>query len=106
MLTTGVLSDYLCRWANDPQHPLMCSQTGQIVLLNGAQGLGRGSIAGKDHQLTTIRKQPFYTFQRILIHRFKRAVTIRCTGIVAEINIVILRHTGGNGLKHGKPAIA
>ena len=63
----------------------------QIILLDTAQGFGRRRIAGQYHQPATSAEEKPHRFESEAIHDVERSRTVGRTGIVAEIQIVILR---------------
>ena len=50
-------------------------------------------------------KQPAYRLERILINHFERTGTVRCTGIIAQIDIVVLRQLAGKFFKNSQPPV-
>ena len=106
MTTLGEMTNNLGSGTNDAQHTAHGIQFGQVILLNGAQSLGRGCIAAKDYQLATTLKELDHSLTRKLIYHIKRTRAIGRTGIVAKIKIVILWQQLTDAMQYGQTAIA
>ena len=76
---------------DDAKHAAAGVETGQVVLLYGAQGLGRGGVAGQDDQRATHIKKTPHSLKREFINTLEAARTIGRTGIVAQVEVVVLR---------------
>ena len=50
MAAVGDVAELLYRGAYDAKHSLAGVYLGQVDLLDGAQGLGRGGVAGEDDE--------------------------------------------------------
>lgn len=87
----GQIGDSLDRWTNDAQDsPRGVVHRRELVLLDVAQSLGRCSVARQNDKRTTHRKQPSDSLVREVENLLKRAVAIRCAGIVAQEDIVVV----------------
>ena len=89
----GELAYDLGRGADDAQDAALGVPLGQVVLLNGAQGLGRGGVASQNDEGTTLLEEVANGLLGIIIYKFVRARTVRRARVVAQIDIVILRKT-------------
>ena len=83
------LTHHLNRGAYDTQYAQSGLHMGQVVLLNGAQGLGRSGVAGQDDNAATTGKEGLNGFKRVTIDDVERPAAIRRTGIVAQIDVII-----------------
>ena len=90
----------------DAQHTAIGINRGQVALLNGAQRLGRGRVAGQDDQRTPHLEEATHGLQREFIDYLERACAVWRTGIVAQIQIVVFGHQLLYLAKHGQSAIA
>jgi hypothetical protein len=73
------------------KHPAMRRYNRQVDLLYRAQSLCRSGVAGKDNQMATLREEVLHTLTGKLVHHIERAGTIGGAGVVAKIEIVVLR---------------
>ena len=60
-------------------------------VLDGAQGLRRGGVARQDHQGTAPVEKLLHGLERELVDHVERARAIWSAGIVAQIQVIILR---------------
>src|ERR1022692_646600 len=56
------LPDNFSSWADNAEYPFFRVYFRKIVLLDGAQGLCRGRIAGKYHERAIHPEEPFHAF--------------------------------------------
>ena len=103
---TGERADNFGRGADDAQHAARSVPTGQVVLLNGAQGLGRRGVAAQNDQLTAHAEEFQNGLTRKLVYDVERAGAIRGTGIVAQIHVVVLGQQLADAMKDGQTAVA
>ena len=86
------MSDTFCRRTYNSEHSSLGVYTRKVVLLYSAQCLCRCRIAGYNHEVATKVKEFHYGLSRKLIYYIKRAWSVWCSCIVAEIQIIVLRH--------------
>ena len=86
----GEIAYLLHGWADNTQHPAIGVDAGEVTLLNGAQRLGRGSVARKYHELAALIEQVLDRLQRELVNELIGAVAVGCSRIVAQEDVVIL----------------
>ena len=94
------------RWTYDSQHTTGRIQLRQIALLNSTQGFRRSRITGQNNQLATFGEQLHHSLPGKPVYYLKRARPIRSPGIVAEVNIIVVRHCLTDLIKYGKSSIA
>jgi hypothetical protein len=63
---------------------------GQIVLLNGAQCLGRSCVTTQDNEMAAHLEQTDYCLTSKLIDHIERTASIGGTGIIAQVEIIVL----------------
>ena len=97
----GQLADDFGRGPDDAQHAAVYIPAGQVVLLYGAQRLGRGSVASQHHQVAAAAEEVLHGLARELVDHAKRAWPIGGTGIVAQIQIVVLGQLLAYGVEDG-----
>ena len=78
----------------------------QVILLYRPQGFGGGGVAGEDDEMASHAEQFLHCLTSELIYDVERPWTIRSTGVVAEIEIVVLRQQLTHLMKDGQSAIA
>lgn len=78
----------------------------QVVLLNCAQGFGRGSIAGKDYEVASALEECLHGLEGKLIYHIERALPIGSACVVAEIKVVILRKPMAYFTQYGQATVA
>ena len=96
----------LDRGAYNPQHPLVGGDAGQIVLLNRTQRLSRSRVAGQDYQRTPLVEEVQHRLFGKLIDNLKRPCTVRGPGIVAQIEVVVLRQPLAHLFENGEAAVS
>ena len=117
MAAASELADDFGSGADDAQHSargcrgVVEGRTGtipsrQIVLLDAAQGLCRGSVAAQDDQLAAHGEEFLDGLARELIDDIERPRTVGCAGIVAQIQIVVLWQLVADAVKDGQSAVA
>ena len=79
------------RGADNAQHAAVGVYLRQVALLNGAQCLGRGGVAGQYHEAAAALEEHLDCLKRVLVNHLERVRPVRRAGIVAEIQIVVLR---------------
>ena len=89
--SAGQLANFLHRGTHDAQDAAVGGEGGEILLLDGAQGLGRGRVAGQDDQVTTLFEQVLHGLQGKLIDQFAGTRAIRSPCVIAHKQVVILR---------------
>lgn len=100
-----MLADHFGGRTDNAQDSCFSVKLFQIILLNAAQRFCRCGVTGQNNKRTVLPKQPLYTLQGVTVHCFKAAGTVRRPGIVAEVEIVILRQCIHQRTQHGKAAI-
>ena len=88
-----------------PQHTAVGVDAGQVVLLYGAKSLGRCGVACHNHQPASLPEQVFHSLQGEVVHQLKRAAAIGCAGIVAQIQIVVLRQQRFDVAQHSQTSV-
>ncbi len=73
--------------------------------MNRTQGFGGCRVAGKYDERTALRQQPLYALQGVTVHSIKAAGAVRRPGIVAEVEVVVLRQVGHQLAQHRKAAV-
>lgn len=100
------MADDLCRGTYYSQHAARGVELREIVLLYGAQGFRRGGIAAEYNQMASHIEQAHYCLTCELIHDVKRAWSVWRTGIVAQVQEIILGQQLAYAMKYGQTAIA
>ena len=75
-------------------------------MLDGAQCLGRGSVAAKHDQMAAQLEQADDRLACELIDHIERARAVGSTRVVAQIDIVVLGHEVVDALEDGQAPIA
>ena len=91
---------------NDAQNTSLRVPLWQIVLLNGTQCFGRCSIATQHNQLTSHLEKTFNGLTSKLIDYIERTSAIGSTGIVAQVEIVVLGQQLTNTMQNGQSAVS
>ena len=78
----------------------------QILLLNRAQSLGGSCVTAEDNEVTPHLKEPDDGLTGKLIDDVERTRSIRCTGIIAQIQVIVLGKQLADAVKNGKSAVA
>jgi hypothetical protein len=99
------LAYHLSSGPDHAQYPAVRRYPGQVRLLDAAKGLGRSGIAGEYHQGTALLEKPLYALQRIVIDGLERSVAIWRPGIIAQVDIIILRQPVHHFFQYGQSAI-
>ena len=107
------LADNLGRGTDNPQHSTRGQRFAlgwrkkewEVTLLNGTQCLGRSSVAGEDDKRTTEVKQTLHGLEREFINALEAAGTIRGTGIIAQVEIIVLRQKTAYLTQNGETAV-
>ena len=102
----GIVSDHLGGGTDNAEDTAGAVYKRQILALDGAKGLCGGGIAGKNDQGAPHLKEPFYALEGIFMDGSKRTVTIGCTGIITQIDIIILWEELADRLEHRETAVA
>ena len=82
-------ADDLGGGADDAQHAALGIPLRQVVLLDGAQGLGGGGVTAEDDEVAPHLEELHHGLARKLIDHVERTWSIGCTGVVAQIKIVV-----------------
>lgn len=78
----------------------------EVVLLYATQGLGRGGVASEDNELAVEFEEGLYTLQGVAVDHLEGAGSIGHSGIVAEVDIVVLWETLLYAVPDGEATIA
>ena len=92
--------------ANHPQHAAIGCHVRQILLLDGAQGLGRGRVAGQDDEFAAAGEEFRHGLQGVAIHYVEGARTVGCAGVVAEVKIIVVGQASANLSQDRQAAVA
>ena len=96
----------LGRGADYAEHAARGVEARQVILLDGAQSLGRRRVAGQDDEAAAHGEELYDGFARELVHHVERARPVRRTGVVAEVQVVVLRQHAAHLVQDGKSAVA
>ena len=99
-------ADGLDGGADDAQHAARGVQAGQVFLLNGAQGFGRGGVAGQDDQRAALAKKGLDGLEGVFVDHLEGVRAIGRAGVVAEVQVVVLRHQLSDLPQDGQSAVA
>jgi len=100
----GDMADGFYGGPDDTEHPMVGRR--QVVLLDGAQGLCRCGVAAEDDQSASLTEEIVDGLSRELTDNVERTGTIGCTGIIAQIQIVVAGQAAADGVKDGQAAVA
>ncbi len=103
---TAPVAESLHRRAYHTKHAARSIYPWQIILLDSTQSLSRRRITGKYHQAATMLKQKIHSLERKSVHHVKRPRTIRCTRIISQIYIIILRQNSAQLAQYRQTTIA
>ena len=90
---------------DDPEHALLAAPTLEVILLNGAQRLCRGSIAGKDNQFAPTAEEFFNRLKRVAVDNLEGVGTIGRTCVIAQVEVVVLGQSLANLTQNGQSAV-
>ena len=99
-------ADNFCRGPDNAQHTARGVDLRQIVLLNAAQGFRRGGVAAQDDEMATHLEELQDGLARKLIDHVEGTRSVRGTGIVAQIKIIVLGKLLADGMQDGQSAVA
>ena len=102
----GERADDLGGGTNNAQDPTVGVELGQIVLLDGTKGFGRGGVAAQNDQLAAHGEEFLDGLARELIDDIERAWTVGGPCIVAQVQIVVLGKQLAYAVQDGQSAIA
>ena len=102
----GIVSDHLGGGTDNAEDTAGAVYKRQILALNSSKCFGGCCIAGKNDQGAHHLKEPFYALEAIFMDRIKTTVTIWCTGIITQIDIIILWEELADRLEHRETAVA
>ena len=86
----SVVSDNFRGWPDYTKYPFRWCECREIFLLNCSQGLRRSCVAGQDHQVASLVEKPLNTFECVMINRVEWTVTVRCPGVIPQVEIIVL----------------
>lgn len=89
----------------DSEYAALRVPSGQVVLLDSAQGLGGSGVAGKNDKLTALPKEILNGLPGILIDHLETASAVRGARIVTEVKVVERGQLLTEALKDGKASI-
>ena len=96
----------LGRGAYHAEHAARGVEPRQVVLLYGAQGLGRGCVAGQYDEAAAQREEFGDGFARELVNHVERARAVGGAGVVAEVDVVVLGQQAAHLVEYGEAAVA
>ena len=76
------------------------------ALLDRAECLGTGSIACKDDEIAALLVQEIDCLEGVFVNDIKRACSVGCTRIVAQIEVIVLGKMLANFVENGQSAVA
>lgn len=101
------LTDFFDGRADDAEHATSgVGADREVVLLNAAQGFGRGGVASENHERAAALKEGFYGLKGEGVDHIEAAIAIGCARIVAQIEVVIPGQAGAQIFENGEPAVA
>ena len=106
MAALGQRTYHLGRRADDAKDAAVGIPSWQVVLLDGAQGLGRRRVTAEDDQMAPLLEESLHGLARKLIDDIEGTRTVRRTGIVAEVQVVVLGKQLADAVQDGQSAIA
>ena len=106
MTALGEAADDFGGGADDAQYTALRVDLGQIYLLDGAQCLGRGGVAAEDHEMAAHLEEAQHGLARELIDHVEGTWSIGCTGIVAQIKIIVFGKQLADAMQDGESAVA
>ena len=90
----------------NPEHALLATPALEVILLNGAQRLCGGGVAGKDDQFAPTAEEFFNRLKRVAIDNLERVGTIGRTCVIAQVEVVVLGQSLANLPQNGQSAVA
>lgn len=75
------------------------------MLLDGSQCLGRRGVAPQDDEMAPHLEKFDYRLPREFVHHIERTRSIRRTGIVAQVHIIVFGQQLTDAMKNGQSAI-
>ena len=99
-------ADDFCRGADDAQHTALRVDLGQIHLLDGAQCLGGGGVTAEDYEMAAHLEEAQHGLARELIDHVEGTWSIGCTGVVAQIKIIVFGKQLADAMQNGESAVA
>jgi len=101
-----MVPDDFRRGTDHAQHSVVGGDPWQVALLDGAQGLRRGGIAGEDHQRASFAEHPFHRFECVAVDGVEGTGAVWRTGIVTQIEVVVPRQSAEDLAEHGEAAVS
>ena len=105
MAAAGERADDLGGGADDPQHAALGVKGRQVVLLNGAQSLGRSGVAAQDDQMAPHLEEAHDGLAREFVDDLEGTCAVGCTGIVAQIEVVVFGQQLADAMQDGESAV-
>ena len=87
---------------DDAKHAAAGVETGQVVLLYGAQGLGRGGVAGQDDELAAAAEEGHDALEGVVIDHVKGARAVGGAGVVTEEEVIVFGQQRTYFAEHGE----
>ena len=78
----------------------------EVALLNRTQRLGRRRVAGKDDEVASALEQRPDSLKSELIDNVKRAGAVGSAGVVAEVEVVVMRQSPPHFFENCQAAVA
>lgn len=105
MSTSGYFADRLHCRAYDTEHTTVGIRDREDMLLDRAESLGGGGVTSQNHQVATTAEKFLDSLTSKIEDDIETTGAVRGSGIIAEIEVVILREDAFHLLKDGKTAI-
>ena len=97
--------DLSCR-TNHAQDAAIGVPLWQVYLLDATQGFGGGSVTTQYDKVTPHLKEAQHSLTGELVNDFERTGTVGCTGIIAEVQVVVLGQQLAYAVQNGQSAVA
>ena len=78
---------------------------GEHLLLDRAKGFGRGCVAGDHHEVASDREEFLNSLTGEIENELEAAGAIGSAGIVAEIDVIVLRQPAADFLEDGEASV-
>ena len=98
--------DFFGGRADNAQNAAVREFDRKYLLLDAAERLCRSCIAGKNHQRAATAEKFSHGLERVAVNRLETAGAVRRTGVIPQIQIIVLRERVAELLQNGKSAKA
>ena len=106
MTRSGYVADDLDGGTYHAQHASLRVEKGQVPLLDATQRLGRCGVAGQDDEVAALLEQIPHSLERELIDEVEGACAVGSAGVVAKVEVIVLRHQPAYLAQDSQSAIA